>query len=80
MAYNNPPPFINPSIEDIGLEKYLNKTVAKHDGRDYNEWEKCIRKEVNISNLARLFNVSRPTAFKWMKIYQKEQNALKPTK
>lgn len=62
------------SIRDIGLKKYLDAHKAEHRGMGYKEFV-TLHKDAkqNITNLARAFNISRPTIMKWIDIYKEEQ-------
>ena len=62
-----------PKIEDIGLEKYLNDTMAQHNGFHYDGFVRMLESEVNPANIARAFTVDRRTAIKWIEIHKKEK-------
>lgn len=60
------------SIEQIGLEKYLNETAQSHNGFTYETFCKMLGAEVSTASMARAFKVSRITIHKWQVIYEKE--------
>ena len=60
------------SIEDIGLETYLNNKQERHNGQGYKEFCLFIKSGVNKTNLARVFSVTNHTIDKWLKIYARE--------
>lgn len=74
---SNPNPVKPPTIESVGLKKYLMDTSEKHDGWGYFTFTKCINKGMSKSEIARTFKVSRNTIIKWVSIYEREQNASK---
>lgn len=57
------------SIKEIGLQKYLDDTAVIHNGYGYADFFKLYNGQVDTANLARAFQVSRNTMFKWKKIY-----------
>lgn len=60
------------TIEEIGLENYLNETTDAHNGFDFSAFKRMYDAEVNSSNIARSFQVDRRTISKWITIYEKE--------
>lgn len=60
------PRFIPMSIEKEGLEAFLNAKADQHNGLGFREFDIMVKANVNMANLARAFNVSRPTIEKWM--------------
>lgn len=60
------------SIEDIGLDKYLNETKQSHGGWDFKDFKRMHESGLNVSNIARAFLVDRRTINKWITIYEKE--------
>lgn len=71
------PRHIPPSIKKVGLKVYLNETAPEHDGYNYDNFVREIKKDQNPTALARMFTVSRPTIEKWISIYREEQAAVK---
>jgi hypothetical protein len=68
----NPNPPVPPRIEDIGLERYLNRTKAEHNGSDYAEFVKRITLKEPKAVIGRAFNVQAATIRSWLEIYEKE--------
>ncbi len=66
---------VYPSIRDKGLRKYLAAEKAKHNGYDYTDFEKMLNAKVTKTNIARAFNVSSQTMWKWIGIYKEEQGS-----
>lgn len=72
------PRFVPISIEKQGLEAFLNSKADEHRGLGFREFnilaqlDKKGKRIVNTSNLARAFNVSRPTMERWLEIYQQK--------
>lgn len=66
----------NPSIKDVGLELFLNSSKEKHNNMGYTEFKSLLDAKVNLTNLARAFNVSRPTIIKWIDIFKEEQGVV----
>ena len=60
------------TIEEVGLENHLNNTVDDHNGFDFSAFKRMYDANVNLSNLARSFNVDRRTISKWIAVYEKE--------
>lgn len=65
--------FIPPRIRDMGLKTFLDNSKDIHDGMGYPEFVKFVKKELNITDLAKLFNVHRHTMGNWLSIYDEEQ-------
>lgn len=42
----------------------------------YTEFKSLLDAKVNLTNLARAFNVSRPTIIKWIDIFKEEQGVV----
>lgn len=61
-----------PSITAIGLETYLAQTADRHNGLNYTDFVKWVDKLPTFA-LAKMFNVSRPTMYKWVAIYEQDQ-------
>ena len=59
-----------PSIEDIGLEAYLNDTKDLHRGYGYDDFIDFIAK-AGVAKTAKLFGVTRPTIYEWLKVDNK---------
>lgn len=62
------------SIKGIGLERYLYRTAAKHNGLTYKDFVfyMTLKKRPSASSLAGIFNVTDPTMRKWIGIYEEE--------
>lgn len=60
-------------LEEMGLEDYLNATKGLHNGNGFKEFEKLLTKvpPENRSVIADKFNVTRPTVYEWIKLYDK---------
>lgn len=72
MSNAKPPP----TIEQIGLDNYLNNTAPIHNGYGFKDFVKLInhpneKRKVSISSLAVMFNVSRSTIYHWSNVYWK---------
>jgi transposase-like protein len=63
------------SIRQQGLEFYLDSTAQDHQGYTYKDFERMVSARVDTANLARIFEVSRNTMFKWRTIYKEEQQS-----
>ena len=63
------------SIEDVGLEKFLDSTRDQHNGLGYAEFVQMLNSELNYSKtqIATAFGVHRDTIYNWLAIYEKEQ-------
>lgn len=66
-------PYRPPSIRDMGLQTYLDNSKSQHDGLGYAEFVKYVGKELNITDLAKLFNVHRHTMGNWLGVFDEEQ-------
>jgi len=64
--------YVPPSIEEIGLKNYLDKTASEHNGSNYDEFVKRVELSEPSTVIARAFSVSRHTINKWVAIYEKE--------
>lgn len=66
-----------PSIEDIGLEMYLERTKDEHNDNGYAEFVRLLTTTDEFdarypkSKIAHKFNVSRKTIYTWIAIYNK---------
>jgi hypothetical protein len=71
MARYNPP-----SIKKIGLEKHLNNTVADHNNKNYADFCDLMESQIEpkVANIVRVFGVGRPTATKWVKAWESEND------
>ena len=62
-----------PTLEEIGLQNYLESSKETHDGYGYSDflimWQD---KKLNKSSIAKLFSVDRRTVARWIEAYQKE--------
>jgi len=67
------------SIRLIGLNRYLEQTRDKHNGRGYAEFVKYIEygdefgEPLPFLKMARVFKVTRQTLERWITIYNEEQ-------
>lgn len=61
-----------PSISDEGLEAYLNRTAADHNGNGFDDFVRLVSASVDKANLAKAFGVSRYTIYKWLELFNKE--------
>lgn len=62
-----------PSIKSQGFENFLNKHAGQHRGFGYQIFVILYRDaRLNITNLARAFNVSRETIKKYIAHYEDE--------
>lgn len=68
---SNSKPLKPMSIEDTGLEYYLNRTAPIHNGYGYDDFVKMVESDVNKANLAKAFKVDRKTIYKWLALYNK---------
>jgi DNA invertase Pin-like site-specific DNA recombinase len=64
---------IPPSIESIGLERYLNEKVESHNNFGYQDFVIMLEQKLSKSSIAKAFGVNRNTIIKWIAIYEKEQ-------
>lgn len=64
--------FKPPTIQEIGLEKYLDSTRDDHNGFGYDELVKRIQLKEPKSVIARAFGVDRRTIDNWIEVYEKE--------
>lgn len=65
-------PNLPTSIKSEGLKSYLNRTKNEHDNYGYDQFVKEYNKGQSPASLARMFNVSRNTGHKWVKIHKHE--------
>lgn len=64
-------PFKPLSIKEEGLEKYLNRTRALHNGLGYTDFVERLRLKVPKTKIAKDFNVSDNTIWKtWLPLYK----------
>jgi hypothetical protein len=52
------------------LEKYLNESAAKHNNFNYTNFTAMVESKASIASMARVFNVTRETMYKWIRIYK----------
>lgn len=71
MAFHGKPA---PSIEELGLKKYLDDTREIHNNYGYDDFVKMLTQEkpMGKSSLAKMFNVERNTIYRWISVYEKE--------
>lgn len=62
-----------PSIRTVGLGKFLDKNKHKHNDMGYTQFCIFLEAKMNITNIARAFNVNRMTALNWFEIYLEER-------
>lgn len=67
------PVYVPPSIRSQGLQIFLDTNAEKHNGLGYKQFYLFLESKVNITNIARAFKVSRPTAVNWLEIYHEEK-------
>lgn len=60
------------TLEEVGIEKYLNDTVDKHNNFNFSNFKTMFEANVNITNIAKSFNVDRRTVNNWVVLYEKE--------
>lgn len=60
-------------LEQMGLVDYLDGTKGLHNGNGFKEFEQLITTvpPANRSLIAERFNVTRPTVYEWLKLYDK---------
>jgi helix-turn-helix protein len=70
---NLPPPT---SIEKEGLKNYLDRTASIHHGKGYADFVEIISSDLNYTKrqIAKIFNVTRPTIYDWIALFEKEQS------
>jgi len=61
-----------PSIEDVGLEKYLNDSKALHNGLGYAEFVQRVELQEPKTVIAKAFNVEKQTIYRWIEIFGKK--------
>lgn len=64
-----------PSLESEGVKLWLDSTKSKHNDLGFKEFKLFLKTKVNITNIARAFGVSRPTAVNWLETYNRQQQA-----
>lgn len=69
-----------PSIEDVGLKKYLNQSKETHNGYGYDDFVRLIESGLNKAGLAKAFQVERSTIYKWLAIYESESGSEQQTR
>ncbi len=69
------PKYIPQSIEDEGLEPYLNRTAALHNGLGYDDFGNRYILGVPRTKIADDFGVNEKTIDKYKRIYDKEKSA-----
>lgn len=57
----------------MGLQDFLNTTIAEHNGVDYKLFVKLYDNGVNPSNIARLTGKNRQTVVNWIEQYKTER-------
>lgn len=60
------------SIEERGLEPYLNETAKQHNGLSYKDFELRVRLQVPKRVIAEDFGVVVRTIYHWLKVFKKE--------
>lgn len=60
------------SLEEIGLENYLDQTADIHNDFKYSDFKRMYDANLNSTNIARAFTVDRRTINKWITVYEKE--------
>lgn len=61
------------SIRSEGLQAYLDRTKADHNGQGYDDLVFYLKHRVPYSAISRMFNIShRATINKWLLIYREE--------
>lgn len=69
------------AITHLGLEYYLNQphSIVRHGGHSYDDFVRAVDLpsplRVNKARLAEMFNVSRPTVDKWVKLWEEERTS-----
>lgn len=58
-------------LEELGLEDYLNGTKGLHSGKGFKDFVAMMEKETPRSEIADKFNVTRPTVYEWIKLFDK---------
>ena len=61
------------SIRKLGLKKHLEATKTIHNNFGYDNFVVMLASGVNVSNIAKAYNVDRRTVVKWLQIYKEEQ-------
>lgn len=61
-----------PSIEEVGLKKYLNGSKELHNSYGYDDFVRLVESGLNKAGLAKAFQVERATIYKWLAIYETE--------
>ncbi|HEX4775066.1 MAG TPA: helix-turn-helix domain-containing protein [Candidatus Saccharimonadales bacterium] len=63
-----------PSIEEEGLEVYLDRTAEEHKGHGYEHFVEMLTDEKKYTKpqIAIEFGVDRSTIYNWLEIYNKE--------
>lgn len=60
------------SIEEVGLEKWLNDSQEEHNGYGYDDFVKNFKK-LGKAGTAKMFGVGRDAVYRWLEVYEKEQ-------
>lgn len=63
------------TIEEQGLNNFLNETAGDHGNNDYAEFVKLQEAGVNDTNAGKVFQVEWRTMKRWREIYQREQES-----
>jgi transposase len=61
------------TIEEEGLENYLNRYRRKHNDYGYTDFKKMLGAEMTKTSIAKAFNVSKQTVWRWFDVYKHEQ-------
>ena len=73
------------SLEDMGLERYLNNSLESHNNHGYDDFVEQVKAlqqgksvgpfKVTKSAIGRMFNVHRHTVQSWIDLYNKDHEA-----
>lgn len=63
------------AIRLIGLQKYLDETTTTHNGFGYDAFTRMMEasKRPGTASVARIMNITVPTATKYVEIYDEEK-------
>lgn len=64
------------SIRRVGLKNHLDQTAHHHNNFSYDDFVSMLNSNVNKTNIAKAFKVTRLTVMKWIVIYYEEQDNL----
>lgn len=62
------------SIQEVGLETYLSQTYSRHKGLGWDDFKQRMALGVPKARIAQDFGISPQTAWKWVKIYEKQSH------